>query len=134
MEVKLRRNGPWFEAKNSQGTMIKMGPGLEGGVSPMEAVLMAAGSCSGIDIVGILEKMRQPLMGLEITVSGERRPEHPRYYQSILIKYLLKGKVDADKAKRAVELSLEKYCSVTNGLIPKANIHYELVIEEGVES
>ena len=94
---------------------------------------MAAGGCSGIDVVGMLEKMRQPMTGLEITVSGERRQEHPRYFQSILIKYVLQGKVDADKAKRAIELSLEKYCSVTNSLAPKVVIKYELEIEEDDE-
>ena len=133
MEVKLSYNGPWFEATNSRGAMIKMGANSEQVVSPMEALLMAAGGCSGIDIVGMLEKMRQPMTGLEITVSGERRQEHPRYFQSILIKYVLQGKVDADKAKRAIELSLEKYCSVTNSLAPKVVIKYELEIEEDDE-
>lgn len=131
MEVKLSHKGSWFEATNTQGAMIKMGPVSEDVVSPMEAVLMAAGGCSAIDLVGMLEKMRQPLTGLEITVSGERRQDHPRYFRSILIKYLINGKVDADKAKRAIELSLEKYCSVTNSLEPKVNIHYELEIQEG---
>lgn len=131
MEVNLSHKHGWFEARNSRGAAIKLGPGLDDGVSPMEAVLMAAGGCTGVDVVSMLEKMRQPLEGLEISVSGERREEHPRYYQSIQIKYLLKGKLDENKVRRAIELSMEKYCSVTNALTPKAEVTYTFEIEEG---
>ena len=95
---------------------------------------MAAGGCSGIDIVSILEKMRQPLEGLEITVTGQRREEHPRFFREIAIRYVLKGNLDPEKVQRAIELSLTKYCSVTNGLEPKAKISYEYVIENGEEA
>lgn len=133
MEVQLKLNQTWFDAANQRGAKIKLGPGLSDGVSPMEAVLMAAGGCSGIDVVGILEKMRQPLEDLDIIVSGERQDEHPRYYKTIHIKYLLKGQLDHVKVKRAIELSLDKYCSVTNGLVPKAQVSYEFEIKGGDE-
>jgi putative redox protein len=131
LEVKLSHKGGWFEARSSRGSTIKLGPDLDDGVSPMEAVLMAAGGCTGVDVVATLAKMRQPLEGLEISVSGERREEHPRYYKSIQIKYFLRGKLDEAKVRRAIELSLEKYCSVTNALIPKAEVGYTFEIEEG---
>lgn len=131
MDVQLEFNGAWFDAANAKGSKIKLGAGLEDGVSPMEAVLMAAGGCSGIDIVSILEKMRQPLEGLEIIVSGQRREDYPKYFHNILIKYILRGNLEAEKVERAIELSLEKYCSVTNGL--KAKITYEYIIENGEE-
>lgn len=134
MEVKLDLKETWFEASNGRGASIKLGAGLEDGVSPMEAVLMAAGGCSGIDVVSTLKKMRQPLEGMEISVSGQRREEHPRYYNSIQIKYVLKGKLDYEKVKRAVELSLDKYCSVTNGLEPKAKITYHIEIVDGSDT
>jgi putative redox protein len=129
MDVKLKLNDSWFDAANAKGAKIKLGAEPDDAISPMEAVLMAAGGCSGIDIVSILEKMRQPLAGLEIIVSGQRREDYPKYFQSILIKYILRGNLDADKVERAIELSLEKYCSVTNGLEPKAKITYEYTIE-----
>ncbi len=129
MDVNLKLNGAWFDAANAKDAKIKLGTGQEDGVSPMEAVLMAAGGCSGIDIVSILEKMRQPLEGLEIIVSGLRREDYPKYFHSVFIKYILKGDLEAEKVERAIELSLEKYCSVTNGL--KAKITYEYVIENG---
>ncbi|MDD2282047.1 MAG: OsmC family protein [Eubacteriales bacterium] len=131
MDVNLKLNGAWFDAANAKGAKIKLGTGQEDGVSPMEAVLMAAGGCSGIDIVSILEKMRQPLEGLEIIVSGQRRENYPKYFQDIFIKYVLTGRLDADKVQRAIDLSLEKYCSVTNGLEPKSKITYEFVINNG---
>lgn len=133
MEVQLSLANKWFKATNSLGAQVKLGSGLDDGVSPMEALLMAAGSCSGIDVVGILKKMRQPLVGLEIIVSGQRREEHPRYYQSIHIKYLLKGQLDEDKVKRAIELSLKQYCSVTNSLAAKDKVTYEFEIIGGDE-
>lgn len=128
MEVNLKLNENWFDAVNSKGAAIKLGSGLDDGPSPMEAVLMAAGGCTGVDLVSTLEKMRQPLESLEIAVSGQRREEHPRYYEKIVIKYILKGKLDAEKVERAIELSLDKYCSVTNALEPKAKITYEYTI------
>lgn len=131
MEVKLKLNQKWFDASNSKGATIKLGGGLDDGPSPMEAVLMAAGGCTGVDVVSTLEKMRQPLEGLEISVHGTRREEHPRYYEEIVIKYHLVGKLDAAKVERAIELSLSKYCSVTGGLEPKATVTYEYTIETG---
>lgn len=133
MDVKLTLNEKWFDAQNSRGATIKMGAGLDDGPSPMEAVLMAAGGCTGIDVVSTLEKMRQPLEGLEIYVSGQRREDHPRSYESIQIKYVLKGRLEYEKVRRAVELSLTKYCSVTDGLKPKANVSYEIEFADGSE-
>ncbi len=131
MDVTLKFNNTWFDASNAKGAEIKLGAGREDVVSPMEAVLMAAGGCSGIDIVSILEKMRQPLESLEITVSGQRREEHPKSFHNILIHYILRGNLEAEKVQRAIELSLDKYCSVSNGLEPKAKIAYEYTIESG---
>lgn len=134
MDVKLNLKENWFQASNDRGASIKLGSGLDDGISPMEAVLMAAGGCSGIDVVSMLKKMRQPLEELEISVTGQRREEHPRYYTSIQINYVFKGKLEYDKVKRAVELSLDKYCSVTNGLEPKAKITYLIKIADGSDT
>lgn len=129
MEVKLTLGeDKGYVATNSRGVSIRLGAGLADGPSPMEMVLMAVGGCSGVDIVSILEKMRQPLKGFEIQVSGERMEEHPRYFHKIRVKYLVEGQVEEDKLIRAIDLSLEKYCSVSNGLIPKADISYEYEI------
>ena len=100
------------------------------GVSPMELILMGLGACTGIDIVSILRKQRQELTGLEVNVSGERREEHPRYYERIHVEYVLKGKgLDESKVARAIELSEQKYCSVRAMLAGKAEITSSYRIE-----
>ncbi|MCS7385719.1 MAG: OsmC family protein [archaeon GB-1867-005] len=83
------------------------------GPSPMELVLIALAGCTAYDIVSILSKMKQRVEGLEITVKGKRREETPRVYTDIHLNYIVYGDVDEDKVARAIQLSKEKYCSVS---------------------
>lgn len=100
------------------------------GVSPMELILMGLGACTGIDVVSILRKQRQELTGLEVNVSGERREEHPRYYERIHVEYVVKGKgLDEAMVARAIELSERKYCSVRAMLAGRAEITSSYRIE-----
>lgn len=86
------------------------GEGL--GVRPMELVLMALGSCSALDFVSILKKQRQQVDDLQITVDGKRRDEIPHIFTAIHITFQLHGPIDANKAEKAAELAVKKYCSV----------------------
>ena len=102
----------------------------ETGPSPMLALLLAAGGCSGADVVSMLKKMKVELARAEIEVSGERRAEEPRRYVSLHYRYVLSGAgLDRNKAERAVELSLQKYCSVVHTLAPDIKLTYEIVVE-----
>jgi putative redox protein len=86
---------------------------------PMLTLLLAAASCSGSDVVLILQKMRVQLRELRIDVSGVRREQEPRRYTTIHLDYHLRGEgLDQAKATRAVTLSVEKYCSVIHSLAP----------------
>ena len=86
---------------------------------PMLTLLLAAASCSGSDVVLILQKMRVQLRELRIDVSGVRREQEPRRYTAIHLDYHLRGDgLDQAKATRAVTLSVEKYCSVIHSLAP----------------
>ena len=86
---------------------------------PMLTLLLAAASCSGSDVVLILQKMRVQLRELRIDVSGVRREQEPRRYTAIHLDYHLRGEgLDQAKATRAVTLSVEKYCSVIHSLAP----------------
>jgi putative redox protein len=86
---------------------------------PMLTLLLAAGACSGADVVSILAKMRVPARSLRIELSGLRRETEPRRYLSIHFEFHLAGEgLDEARARRAVELSLTKYCSVVNSLAP----------------
>ena len=91
--------------------------------SPMELVLIALAGCTGADVVSILRKKRQQVTDYEIEVSGVRRDEHPRIYTAIQVLHRVRGRgVDPKAVERAVELSEEKYCSVSAMLRASATI------------
>jgi putative redox protein len=99
----------------------------EAGPSPMLALLLAAASCSGSDVVVILRKMRIDLREVTVEVRGTRRDEEPRRYIAIRFRYRLSGEgLDRAKAERAVSLSLEKYCSVVHSLAPDIRIDHDV--------
>lgn len=96
---------------------------------PMLTLLLAAAGCTGSDVVVILEKMRIKLQELRIEISGVRREEEPRRYTALHLDYYLKGKgLDEAKARRAIELSIQKYCSVLHSLAPDLQITHGLTL------
>lgn len=123
-----------FEATNIEDAKFRMdvkkkagGAGLY--ASPTDHLLAAVGACSGIDVVGILEKMRQELKSLRIEVIGEQVEDNPKYFKSIKITYLLSGSnLDRAKVEQAITLSQEKYCSVRATLSDKCVITTDIVI------
>jgi putative redox protein len=81
--------------------------------SPMEMVLMSAGSCSSVDVVSILKKARQKITGCEVTVTGDRSEVVPKVFTKIHLHFDVTGFDVAEKhVARAVDLSADKYCSV----------------------
>jgi putative redox protein len=100
--------------------------------SPVELLLIALGSCTGIDVVSILKKKRQDVTDYRIEVSGERRTEHPRAYTRMQVRHILRGRNLSEKAvAQAVELSEAKYCSVAATLRPTVEIvsSFEIIEE-----
>ncbi|WP_297464079.1 OsmC family protein [Thermococcus sp.] len=85
----------------------------EGGISPMKLLLLSVAGCTAYDVVMILQKMREPIRGLEVRISGERREEHPKVYERIHLHYVVRGNVREEKVRRAIELSQDKYCSAS---------------------
>lgn len=79
----------------------------------MKLLLLSVAGCTAYDVVMILQKMREPIEGLEVEIGGERREEHPRIYKKVHIHYKIYGDVSEEKAKRAIELSQDKYCSAS---------------------
>ncbi|RYZ32409.1 MAG: OsmC family peroxiredoxin, partial [Sphingobacteriales bacterium] len=101
------------------------------GARPMEMLLMGLAGCSAIDVILILKKQRQVIEDFRITVEGQRPADvTPAPFQSIHLHYILKGDLDEDKARRAIVLSMDKYCSATAQLRPTASITYSLTIEK----
>jgi putative redox protein len=111
-----------FEAKDAKGHTIKMDTsdengGINFGVRPMQVLLMGLGGCSGIDIVSILKKQRQVVEGFSMKIEGGRfAGKEPSLWEKIHIVFELKGTIDPEKARKACELSVEKYCSVAETL------------------
>ncbi len=99
------------------------------GVTPMEALAVALGACTAMDVVSILAKMRQPLEGLRVEVHGETAEDHPRRYLSLEVVYRLRGDLDEARVRRAVDLSEQRYCSVAATLQPAVPLSSRIVIE-----
>lgn len=104
------------------------GDGAEA-TSPVELLLLAAATCTASDLVVILHKQRVALRTLEVAVQGTRRETEPRRYSAIHFRFTLAGAgADEAKARRAIDLSLEKYCSVVASLAPDTRISYEVAL------
>ena len=98
-------------------------------VSPVELLLVAAASCTASDVVLILQKQRVALRLLEVHVRGTRREEQPRRFTALHFVFTVAGDgADEAKARRAVDLSLEKYCSVVASLAPDIRISYDVAL------
>jgi putative redox protein len=99
------------------------------GPRPMELLLAGAGGCSGMDVISILKKKRQDVTGLEINVRGEKAEDYPKKFTEITLEFAVRGKnISEEAVKRAVELSMTKYCSVKATLEGTAKIHYSYKI------
>jgi putative redox protein len=95
----------------------------------MELLLMALGACTATDVVTVLRKKRQELESLEVICTGERAPEPPAVWTKLELLYRLRGNLDEAGVKRAIELSEEKYCSVSATLKKSATLtwRYEIL-------
>ena len=105
--------------------------GHNAGFRPMELLLVGFGGCSGMDVISILRKKRQPVVGLEINVKGEKTEDYPKIYKEVHIEYIVKGKgVEKEAVERAIALSLDKYCSVGATLAKAGTITHSYKIIE----
>ncbi|GAB2766156.1 OsmC family protein [Salinimicrobium soli] len=134
MKIHLKRlnDNYHFETTNERGDKVyldnKSEPNPQG-ASPMELLLMGIAGCSGIDIVMILKKQQLEMTRLEMEVEGMRVDgEIPNVFRQIHLKIFIDGDIPENKAKRAVDLSLEKYCSVAKMLEKTAEITTEVVL------
>jgi putative redox protein len=124
-----------FEATDAKGHTVKMDTsdesgGVNFGFRPMQMLLAGLGGCSAIDIVMILKKQRQTIEDFSIKITGEREPgKEPSLWANAKIIFFLKGDIDKEKAYRACELSMNKYCSVAETLKKSGTeLTWELVV------
>lgn len=98
---------------------------------PMEMVLIGMGGCTAFDVVMILQKSRQAIDDCIVEISAERADEIPRVFTKIHVHYIVKGKeLDEAKVKKAIDLTAEKYCSVSVMLEKTAEITHDFEIVE----
>ena len=118
-----------FESKQGEKS-IKLDGNKENGFSPKALLLAGLAGCSGIDVVDILEKMRVEFSDFTIDTEATQTDEHPKVFKEVLITYRIKtDKENEGKVKKAINLSLEKYCGVSAMLRKNSPVNYKLVIE-----
>lgn len=112
------KGGMKFESDNPSGKMVMMDTDVEGsnerfGLSPKAMMLSSLAGCSGLDVVSILDKMKVDGYDFKMDVEGELTDEHPKYYHTVTLDYHFTGKdLNEAKIKKAIDLSIEKYCGV----------------------
>ena len=103
--------------------------GNNSGVRPMELILMGLGSCGAMDIISILKKQKQEPENIEIEIDGLRDyNKTPAVFTEINIEFMFYGELDQNKVRKAVELSMDKYCSVSEMLKNQVKIYYSFKI------
>ncbi|WP_077210922.1 OsmC family protein [Bacillus dakarensis] len=100
--------------------------GQNTGARPTELLLNAVAGCTGIDIISILTKMRLEPTSFQMDVKGERADDHPKRFTTIHIHYALEGELPEDKVVRAIQLSKDKYCSVSHSLNAEITASYSI--------
>lgn len=99
------------------------------GPNPKTVMLSALTGCTGMDVASLLKKMRVDVTDFQMNASATMTDEHPKHYNSIHITYQFTGKdIDENKVKKAVDLSMSKYCGITYMLGKTAKITYDIVI------
>jgi putative redox protein len=138
MEVVLNRLDQdfHFEAKGSSPIPVHIDAaegigGHNAGARPMELLLMGLGGCTAIDVILILKKQRQNVEDFQIRVQGDREKiegTEKTPFRKINIQFELEGEIDGNKALKAIQMSMDKYCSATAQLEPSATITHTLVL------
>ena len=123
-----------FEVVNQSGHRVFLDnkskeKGTIKGISPMELLLMGLAGCSSIDVVSILGKQKINPTSLKMEVNGKRNEgEIPSLFKKIEVSVFIEGEIPLNKVKRAVDLSFEKYCSVSKTLESTAKINYRIFL------
>jgi putative redox protein len=134
-----------FEATGRSGTRISFeapgepaeipldgGPhGPEAGPSPAELLLVAGAGCACWDVVEILRKQRQDLVTIDVTVDGDQQPDPPWTFRRVELRFTVGGRsLDREQVERAVELAVERYCSVLSTIREAGPVTYTTLVEE----
>jgi len=104
--------------------------GNDSGPRPKELMLVSLGGCTGMDVVSILKKMRVDITGFNVSIEANMTEEHPKHYDDMLIVYEFSGNnLDEAKLKKAIDLSMERYCGVSVVYKKAMSVNYKIVIK-----
>lgn len=122
------------ESPSGHGVVMDGSPEVGGrnmGVRPMEMLLLGMGGCSSFDVVGILKKSRTDFVDCVVELEAERADDVPAVFTRIHAHYIVKGRnIKPETVERAIELSMEKYCSASIMLGKTAEITHDFEIVE----
>ncbi|GGD62698.1 OsmC family protein [Lacimicrobium alkaliphilum] len=120
-----------FVGTSDSGHAVVMDGDKATAATPMEMVMMAAGSCASVDVVSILKKARQQVTGVEVQLSGERADAVPAVFTKMNLHFVVTGFDVSDKhVERAVNLSADKYCSVSIMLGKSVDISHSFEVRQ----
>ena len=119
-----------FDASRADGPKVRIDGDTHTAPSPFDMLLAAIATCAATDVVTIMEKQRTPLQGLHIQVEAQRVSDIPKRLASAILHFTLRGNgITPEKAARAVELSVTKYCSVRSSLIEDVPVTWTIDIK-----
>lgn len=129
------RNDMLFEGVTPTGHRITMDTtkehgGRDSAPSPMQLVLLALGGCTGMDVISILRKMKDLPRKFYMEIESERAEEHPKVYKKTKVRYIFIGDVQEEHVRKAIELSQQKYCSVSAILRGVGEVEYSYEIRK----
>jgi len=129
--VAVWKGGEEFDTGKPGGPIARIdGHGITG-QGPVDTLLSALGTCSAMDVVGILKKQRTPVSSLEVEVIGTREDASPRRLKHALLLFRIAGAgIEREQALKAIELSVTKYCSVRDSLDPNIPVEWELELSK----
>ncbi|MDD5456858.1 MAG: OsmC family protein [Candidatus Margulisbacteria bacterium] len=129
------KDGLQFKSINDEQKSVIMDAhpevgGAGEGMTPKELLLAGLCGCTGIDVVSILKKMRQNIDEFYITADADEAEEHPKIFTNVRLEYHLKGKnLGREQVEKAVQLSQEKYCSVSAMFKTFADLSYTIFLD-----
>ncbi len=137
MKIEIERKGDnyHFEAGNESGNIVSMDSspeagGADLGMRPMQMLLAALGGCASIDVIAILKKQKKNPVAYRVTVTAERvQNQVPALFESIHLHFVISGGPDEKQLERAIQLSVDKYCSVAKIIEKTAKITFSYEVQ-----
>lgn len=119
-----------FQAGRPGGPKVLIDADAQAAPGPFDMLLAAIATCAATDVVEIMKKQRTPLQGLSVRVEATRIDSVPRRLAAAVLHFTLRGAgITPEKASRAVELSVNKYCSVRSSLLPEASVTWTIELQ-----